>query len=96
MPVGTKKDYEVAPWWKYFANIKEMDFSGVASVGNEAVSVVAEGGCIVVSGVDGNEPMEVYTAAGQLVYRGVATTVNVPSRGIYIVRIAGSTYKPAL
>ncbi len=30
VPVGAKKDYEVAEWCKEFMNIEEMNFSGVA------------------------------------------------------------------
>ncbi len=96
VPIGAKKNYEASDGWRQFRVIEEMAVSGVASVGNDAVSVVADGGRIVVSGADSNASMEVYSAAGQLVYRGAATTISVANRGIYIVRVAGKSYKIAL
>ncbi len=96
VPEGTKSDYEAAPIWKDFQNIVEMDPTGIESVADEGLNIVAENGNIVVNGVKGNVNMKVYNVSGQLVYDGGASTVNVPTSGIYIVRIAGRTFKLSL
>ncbi len=96
VPEGTKSDYEAAPTWKDFSNIVETDFTGIESVAEDGVNVVVENGNIVVNGVKGNANMKVYNVSGQLVYDGEASTVNVPTRGIYIVRVAGHTFKLSL
>ncbi|HIU38549.1 MAG TPA: T9SS type A sorting domain-containing protein, partial [Candidatus Limisoma intestinavium] len=38
----------------------------------------------------------VYNINGQLVYSGTDTTISVPTKGIYIVRVKGQTFKVAL
>ena len=95
VPTGSLEAYRSADVWKKFKNIQEKDFGGVDGVENDAVSVTAKGGSIEISGA-GNAPVEVYNLSGQLVYSGTETTICGLSRGIYIVRIAGQTFKVAL
>ena len=95
VPVGSLEAYKSADGWKRFKNIQEKDFGGVDGVENDAVSVTAKGESIEISGA-GNAPVEVYNFSGQLVYSGMGTTVGGLARGIYIVRVAGRTFKVAL
>ena len=95
VPVGSLEAYKSADGWKRFKNIQEKDFGGVDGVENDAVSVTAKGESIEISGA-GNAPVEVYNLSGQLVYSGMGTTVGGLARGIYIVRVAGRTFKVAL
>lgn len=95
VPTGSLEAYRSADVWKKFKNIQEKDFGGVDGVEDDAVSVTAKGGSIEISGA-GNAPVEVYNLSGQLVYSGTETTVGGLARGIYIVRVAGQTFKVAL
>ena len=92
IPIGSLEAYKSADGWKEFMNIKEVDFGGVNGVEEDAVSVSAKDGSIVVSGTD-NTMAEVYNLSGQLVYSGTDTVINMPSKGIYIVRVSGQTFK---
>lgn len=94
IPKGTLSAYK-ATRWNNFLNIQEMDFGGVDSVKDDAVSVTAKDCSIIVNGTD-NAVAEVYNLSGQLVYSGTDTVINVPSKGIYIVRVSGQTFKVIL
>lgn len=94
IPKGTLSAYK-ATRWNNFLNIQEVDFGGVNGVEEDAVSVSAKEGSIVVSGTD-NAAIEVYNLSGQLVYSGTDNVINVPSKGIYIVRVSGQTFKVIL
>ena len=95
VPTGSLEVYRTADGWKRFKNIQEKDFGGVDGVENDAVSVTAKGGSIEITGAD-NAHIEVYNLSGQLVYSGTDTTVGGLAHGIYIVRVAGQTFKVAL
>ena len=95
VPVGSLEAYKSAEEWKWFKNIQEKDFGGVDGVENDSVSVTAKGGSIEIGGAD-NARVEVYNLSGQLVHSGTETTVGGLARGIYIVRVAGQTFKIAL
>ena len=95
VPIGSVDAYREAPEWEKFVNIEETELGGVEGVASDAVSVTAKGGSIEITGAD-NAPVEIYNLSGQLVYSGTETTVGGLARGIYIVRIAGQTFKVAL
>lgn len=96
VPTGSLDAYRAADGWSLFANLQEKDFGGIGEVDADGeVSVTFGGGRIAVSGADG-EAAEVYTVGGQLVYRGTASSIPVAGRGVYIVRVAGQTFKVAL
>ncbi len=95
IPVGATVDYLMADNWYNFINIKEMELSGVDEVAEACVSVAAVDGEIVVSGAD-DSVVDVYSIGGQLLYSGMDTTVGGLAHGIYIVRVAGQTFKVAL
>ena len=95
VPTGSLEAYRTADVWKEFKNIQEKDFGGVDGVEDDDVSVTAKGGNIEIGGAD-NTQVEVYNLSGQLVYSGTDTTVGGLAHGIYIVRVAGQTFKVAL
>ena len=72
------------------------DLSGAEEISTESsIQVYSSGSSIIVKGSD-VENVEVYNLSGQLVYGGTETTINVPAKGIYIVKVAGQTFKVAL
>ena len=94
-----KKTYTVVPTNYFYdspATVYELGMSAVERVSAETAVVAAKNGRIVVDGFDGNGVVEVYGVSGQLVYSGTDTAISVPARGIYIVRVAGQTFKVAL
>ena len=94
-----KKTYTVVPTNYFYdspATVYEVGMSAVERVSAETTVVAAKNGRIVVDGFDGNGVVEVYGVSGQLVYSGTDTSICVPARGIYIVRVAGQTFKVAL
>lgn len=95
VPIGSGDAYREAPEWEKFVNIEETELGGVEGVASDAVSVTANGGSIEIGGAD-NARVEVYNLSGQFVYSGTETTVGGLARGIYIVRVAGQTFKVAL
>ena len=94
-----KKTYTVVPTNYFYdspATVYEVGMSAVEHVSAETAVVAAKNGRIVVDGFDGNGVVEVFGVSGQLVYSGTDTAISVPARGIYIVRVAGQTFKVAL
>ena len=94
-----RKTYTVVPTNYFYdspATVYEVGMSAVERVSAETAVVSAKNGRIVVDGFDGNGVVEVYGVSGQLVYSGTDTSICVPARGIYIVRVAGQTFKVAL
>ena len=96
VPVGSRPAYFKADCWINFDNIVETDFGGVDDVAADGVSVTVSGGNIIVGGAGDGAAVEVYNIAGQRVYSGFGSTVGGLERGIYIVRVAGRTFKIAL
>ena len=75
--------------------MKEDNGQGdIATIDSDSVSVTAAGGAIRVEGAEGAEA-EVYSPSGELLYRGTDSTIALP-RGIYIVKVAGTTTKVIL
>ena len=94
-----KKTYTVVPTNYFYdspATVYELGMSAVEAVSAETVAVSAANGRIVVFGDAAGEEKRVYGADGRLVYSGTDTSICVPARGIYIVRVAGQTFKVAL
>ena len=93
VPTGYKKNYIAASPWKDFCNIEEMDFSGIENVETDAPNIIVSSGKIEIKGIDSNTPISVYNTTGQCVYNGINTTINIPTKGIYIVCAAEKTFK---
>ncbi len=90
VPKGSVEDYKTADQWKDFYSI----VAGINGMSQDSkVTVSASNGVITVTGVAANTVVEVYSISGTLVYSGTASTVAVPSAGIYVVKAAGKTVK---
>ena len=91
VPKGSVDAYKARIYWGNFANI--VEYGGIDGVtADDGVTVRVDGGAIAVDGAS-DASMEVYSISGVVVYRGVAATVTVPTSGMYIVRVAGTTAK---
>ena len=90
VPDCSLEAYKTADGWKNFFNIANTN-----SVKPDVIKVGANDNNIIINGV-GNAVVEVYNLSGQLVYSGTETVINVPSKGIYIVRVSGQTFKVIL
>ena len=95
VPKEALKSYMNSDVWKEFRKIKAIENGNVRDVADDAVNVSAKEGNIVVNGTD-NAVITVYNTNGQLVYSGTDNVINVPSKGIYIVRVSGQTFKVIL
>lgn len=95
VPVGSVDSYRKDWPWREFKNIIEIGNGAVNDIADDAVSVKAVDGRIIVDGVGSDVETEVYNLAGQCVYRGVATSLAL-DKGLYIVRVGGCTFKVTL
>ena len=95
VPKGSFTSYYLTNAWGRVKEIIEMDDGAVSELANEEVKVYSENGKVMIDGC-GDARIEVYGVSGQLVYSGTDTSICVPARGIYIVRVAGQTFKVAL
>lgn len=71
------------------------DYGSVEEISN-ALTVYAANNEIVVDSAKENINVSVYNLSGQLVYSGTDTIISMPTNGIYIVKIAGQTFKVVL
>lgn len=94
VPEGSATLYVGTEGWRRFKDIYEgLPSASVESVDTSDTNVLTQNGSIVVSGLDEKAIIEVYSVSGQLVYKGTETTISVPTKGIYIVRVAGQSFK---
>ncbi|HIR37948.1 MAG TPA: leucine-rich repeat domain-containing protein [Candidatus Limisoma gallistercoris] len=95
VPSGSQEAYNMAECWYNFRNKEEFPFGSVGTIGDDALNVYFDGSELIVDGVGDDAVVEVYNIAGQRVYSGAVKPVAL-DRGLYIVRVAGSTFKVAL
>ncbi|MDE6769649.1 MAG: hypothetical protein K2J78_08010, partial [Muribaculaceae bacterium] len=89
---GWVASYKAREPWKNFYEIKALSTTGVEESVAEAVSVRLEGSAIVVD-APASANVEVYNVAGRLIYTGGAATVELPARGLYIVKVGKDIVK---
>ena len=94
VPASSKMAYQRAVGWIFFTSINAIGEGDIETIDSDSVSVTAAGGAIRVEGAEGAEA-EVYSLSGALLYRGTDSTIALP-RGIYIVKVAGTTTKVIL
>lgn len=63
---------------------------------NSNIRVYGYNNLITVSGTEPTDIISIFNSNGQQVYSGFETAINIPNTGIYIVKVAGRTYKVAL
>lgn len=95
VPQGTKEAYSKDPVWGEFFNfnIVEFETGGVNDIRSQEVKVTAIDNVIRITGSDDNEIISVYGANCQQIYKGKDKTIEVPTSGLYLVKIAGKVYK---
>ncbi len=94
VPQGSLSAYKNHQIWGKFKNIQVG--SGVEDMTNDDVKVYTSNGQIIIVGAKAGTLVDVYSIDGKHVYTGEGTTIGTPSRGIYIVRVAGKTTKLAV
>ncbi len=98
VPKSAKNVYAQQICWRNFQLIIEKDFGGVDDVTADAggICVNVRDGQVEVSGTDASEEIRVYDMSGIEIYRGTDRTIALPTKGVYIVKVAGRTFKVAL
>ncbi len=98
VPAGSIAKYKAVAPWSYFANIEEMDYSGIDDVlsAGQSVKVTVDNGAITVDGVDDNAVITVYDMQGRAVYTGSDRIISNLRAGVYIVQAGSKTVKVAI
>ena len=94
VPASSKMAYQRAVGWIFFTSINAIGEGDIETIDSDSVSVTAAGGAIRVEGAEG-ALAGVYSLSGALLYRGTDSTIALP-RGVYIVKVAGTTKKVIL
>ena len=98
VPKTAKDAYTRQTCWRNFRHVEEKDFGGVDDVTADegGICVNVRDGQVEVSGADASEEIRVYDMSGMEIYRGTDRTIALPAKGVYIVKVAGRTFKVAL
>ena len=99
VPTGTIDAYRSVDPWRWFINIEEGNYSGIADTPGSGLSVKEIDGVIVIEGGDGTASapvVEVYSAGGQCVWRGTDTVIGGMPRGVYVIKVGETVQKVAL
>ena len=95
VPRGTLEKYKAASGWRNFANIVDdlEPISGVASPDVYGITVKSAGNKVIISGNDNDEEVSIYEVNGRRIYYGHDNEIQMPTPGIYIVKISGTVQK---
>lgn len=96
IPQGTLAAYKAVEPWKNFANIEEMDFSGVADIeAGEATSLrlTVSDGHLIIDGINDSENATISDIQGRTVYSGTARSIDGLVPGLYIIKTGRHTAK---
>lgn len=97
VPIGSVSAYKNHKNWGRFKNIVgKYRYEDVEDVTDNEAKVYAANGQIIVVGAMAGTMVDVYSIDGKHVYTGEETAIDAPTRGIYIVRVAGMTTKLAV
>lgn len=99
VPIGSAQAYKEHGLWKKFGNIVEKDMGSVDDVfanDDNSVSVFVSAGTIRINGAEADAAVAVYDLAGRTAYSGTSKEIALGHHGIYIVAVAGKTFKVAL
>ncbi len=69
---------------------------GVDEIQDDTMKVFVCDGSICISGASRSPKVNVFALDGRLIYRGTEHTIALPSKGVYIVKVAGHSFKVAL
>lgn len=95
VPRGTLEKYKSASGWRNFTNIVDdlEPISGVASPDVYGITVKSAGNKVIISGNDSDEAVSIYDANGRRIYYGHDNEIQMPTPGMYIVKISGTVQK---
>lgn len=103
VPKGSVSTYKAAAGWSGFSSIVEEALTSTGISENVAgkTAVYSDRDAIIVNGANSGETISVYTTVGALMQTAKVTAnetriENLPSNQIYLVKIAGTTFKVAL
>lgn len=90
VPKTAKDAYTRQTCWRNFRHVEEKDFGGVDDVtaDEDGICVNVRDGHVEVSGADASEEIRVYDMNGMEMYRGTDRTITLPTKGVYIVKVA--------
>ena len=99
VPTGTIDAYRSVDPWRWFINIEEGNYSGIADATTPEVVIKVIDGAIIIGCGDGTASapvVEVYSVGGQCVYRGTDSSIGGLDHGVYVVRVGDTVHKVAL
>ena len=99
VPDGCVDAYRSVDPWRWFINIEEGNYSGIADATASEVTIKVIDGVITVEGSDGmaSAPVvEVYSAGGVCVWRGTDSSIGGLPHGVYVVKVGDTVQKVAL
>lgn len=90
VPNTAKDAYSKPACWRNFRHVEEKDFGGVDDVtaDEDGICVNVRDGHVELSGADASEEIRVYDMNGMEMYRGTDRTITLPTKGVYIVKVA--------
>jgi hypothetical protein len=96
VPYGSKTQYHTAAQWSEISKVVEAT-TAVENPSEVKFTAHISNGQLIVSNVDGKYTVDVYTLAGSLVSQTNANSgtisINLPAKGIYIVRVGNKNLK---
>lgn len=95
VPAGTSGAYAAASPWKNFTNVEELPATTGTVIADE-VKVAVDGGNIVVTGAAAGTTIQLFDLNGKQLYSGEDTTIDASMGGLFIVRVAGESFKVAV
>ena len=99
VPKGSLSLYKAAYLWNGFVNIAEFTPppTSVTSITTSALKGYTQNGQLIVTGMNQGETLTVYTIQGTTIYShttdGNQVVVNLPARGIYIVKAGAQSVR---
>jgi len=87
VPDGALEAYKAAPGWKEFFNSQTVS---VNSLPASELGYSLSGGVLT---INAEAPVQLFDAAGRLLYSGESTSFRLPSRGIYVLVSGGKATK---
>ncbi len=92
VPAGCAALYAADPQWSELNIVDDSD-SGVADIAGDSVTISADNGRIVVTGLPAGAVATVYDLSGTLIGVSADGIVDCPGHGVYIVRVDATVAK---
>ena len=101
VPAASLSAYRTTTPWKEFGRILAIDDSdGIDEVVAQDMRISVRDGALCLENAPEGTPVSIYTPAGQMVGRctvtGSTTTIDVPHKNVYIVKVGTKAIKVGL